>query len=443
VRIIIKEVKKHSIACVACRKRKTRCSGSFPCVRCTSKGIECVFTHNKKRGPPAKKNLAVITTKAVKNSKSYHISPIVGEAILGANSEQTCLLDAYYDLVGAGLPLVSNYAGLSKPTTPVLQMQQFAILAFMHGASGQNDKATQLIGQARVLAGSLFDDFSLSSASGFLLMSLYFQDIDPKLASYYAGVGRNISQLCELNNDEERFVQSIVYFASNILDHTIPATQRLAFIKGALPPVTTENVTGLPSIVALMIIFYVATLLETKIGNIVFSPNVNEIISRTTSFELEEEEQIHIMQYLEAAEAITSHHQVLLRNMHSGYLFIIHSLRVVVETLSGNPQQTVDSVSRMINTVGSTSTPSHLKVTLYKDMGLMDVMLALLCRSGYCDDLVYSVRNIVDGSLIPNLENFNLDNTTTNILDELALLEEKLLSSVSTEDAAAATLDGA
>lgn len=57
-------------------------------------------------------------------------------------------------------------------------MQQFAVLAFMHGASGHNDKATQLIRQARDLAGSLFDDFTLSSASGFLLMSLYFQVCD-------------------------------------------------------------------------------------------------------------------------------------------------------------------------------------------------------------------------------------------------------------------------
>lgn len=90
----------------------------------------------------------------------------------------------------------------------------------------------------------------------------------------------------------------------------------------------------------------------------------------------------------------------------------VFSLRVVVETLSGNPQQTVDSVNKMINTVGSTSTPSHLKVTyvtilacwfltstfrLYKDMGLMDVMLALLCRSGCCGDLVYPYKVIILG----------------------------------------------
>lgn len=62
---------------------------------------------------------------------------------------------------------------------------------------------------------------------------------------------------------------------------------RLAFIKGAMPPLTTENAPSMPSVVALMVIFYVATLLETKIGNIIFSPNVNEIIARTTSFELE------------------------------------------------------------------------------------------------------------------------------------------------------------
>lgn len=423
VRIIIKEVKKQTTACVACRTRKAKCSGSTPCTRCTSKGLSCVFLQNKKRGPPAKKNVLAISQPSVnRRRRDGMVSPNFTEPILGAASEQATLLDAYFDMVGAGLPIIKDFAGLSKPTTPVQQLQQCAVLAFMNGAAGQKDKATQLISQARSLAGGLFDDFSLASASGFVLLSIFFQDIDKKLASYYAGVGRNLSQMCELKDDEDKFLQSVLFLASNILDHSIPASQRLSFITSALPPVSLENAKELPSVVALMIIFYASTFIETKIGSVLFSPDVTSIIARTASYQLEDDEQVHLLQYLEIAETIATNHQTSLRSMFSGYLFLIHGLRVIVETLSGNAQQTVNSVNNMVDRLGSTSTPTYLKISLYKDMGLMDVMLALLCRSGCCNDLVYSVQNIVDGNLIPQIQNFNFDGN----LDELSLLETKL-----------------
>lgn len=94
VRVVIKELKKHSAACgtynysfpmktkppclVACRKRKARCSGTSPCLHCTAKGIECIFTEQKKRGPQAKKqkpnSTKVIQYTNISNS-AFNLSP--------------------------------------------------------------------------------------------------------------------------------------------------------------------------------------------------------------------------------------------------------------------------------------------------------------------------------------------------------------------------------
>lgn len=53
--IIISNRKKQTQACVACKKRHHKCSGSHPCVSCVSKNQICIFESSNKRGPKSKK----------------------------------------------------------------------------------------------------------------------------------------------------------------------------------------------------------------------------------------------------------------------------------------------------------------------------------------------------------------------------------------------------
>lgn len=49
-------MKKTTVACDACKKRKGKCTGTSPCTRCAEAGIPCTYLQgNKKRGPVSKK----------------------------------------------------------------------------------------------------------------------------------------------------------------------------------------------------------------------------------------------------------------------------------------------------------------------------------------------------------------------------------------------------
>ncbi|RKL47557.1 hypothetical protein BFJ72_g1789 [Fusarium proliferatum] len=45
-----KDARKASLACLTCRKKKVRCSGTTPCQYCTKRGLDCrVPEHGHKR----------------------------------------------------------------------------------------------------------------------------------------------------------------------------------------------------------------------------------------------------------------------------------------------------------------------------------------------------------------------------------------------------------
>ncbi len=47
----VKPKKNQTKACMACKKRKRRCSGVIPCDYCVQKGKECIALQPTKRGP--------------------------------------------------------------------------------------------------------------------------------------------------------------------------------------------------------------------------------------------------------------------------------------------------------------------------------------------------------------------------------------------------------
>ncbi|KAL9655666.1 hypothetical protein ABK040_002326 [Willaertia magna] len=51
-----RKTKKSTRACEACRKHHRKCDGQTPCQTCHSKGIKCVYTERKKRGPKNEAN---------------------------------------------------------------------------------------------------------------------------------------------------------------------------------------------------------------------------------------------------------------------------------------------------------------------------------------------------------------------------------------------------
>lgn len=56
----VKEVRKTSNACDACKRRKGKCSGANPCTHCKDCGMECTYSlSNKKRGPVKKLKTSV------------------------------------------------------------------------------------------------------------------------------------------------------------------------------------------------------------------------------------------------------------------------------------------------------------------------------------------------------------------------------------------------
>jgi Fungal Zn(2)-Cys(6) binuclear cluster domain len=49
--VIVKEVKRHTVVCDQCRRRKQRCEGGSPCSSCQHNRLHCNYTPTtKKRG---------------------------------------------------------------------------------------------------------------------------------------------------------------------------------------------------------------------------------------------------------------------------------------------------------------------------------------------------------------------------------------------------------
>ncbi len=46
----MKQKKKQTVACDACKKRRRKCTGTMPCAYCAEKGCECNYSQQHKRG---------------------------------------------------------------------------------------------------------------------------------------------------------------------------------------------------------------------------------------------------------------------------------------------------------------------------------------------------------------------------------------------------------
>ncbi|KAL6884752.1 fungal-specific transcription factor domain-containing protein [Trichoderma evansii] len=55
---------KGNVACLQCRERKVRCSGTYPCANCTRRSTECVFEHDDRKVVISKNLLSELKRKA-------------------------------------------------------------------------------------------------------------------------------------------------------------------------------------------------------------------------------------------------------------------------------------------------------------------------------------------------------------------------------------------
>lgn len=49
-RVTVKQKKKQTAACDACKRRRRKCTGTLPCAYCTEKRCECNYSQQHKRG---------------------------------------------------------------------------------------------------------------------------------------------------------------------------------------------------------------------------------------------------------------------------------------------------------------------------------------------------------------------------------------------------------
>lgn len=63
--------------------------------------------------------------------------------------------------------MFSNYSSYTA-------MQQRAVLALMHTAAGDKERSGFYLRQARAVSGDLFDNFTLNTASAFMMMAINY-----------------------------------------------------------------------------------------------------------------------------------------------------------------------------------------------------------------------------------------------------------------------------
>ncbi|GBG28001.1 dCTP pyrophosphatase 1 [Hondaea fermentalgiana] len=62
-------------SCDMCTQIKVKCSGETPCKRCAKKGLECVYSLSKKRGPPKGKKRNMAMNKRIRAHKDSSSEP--------------------------------------------------------------------------------------------------------------------------------------------------------------------------------------------------------------------------------------------------------------------------------------------------------------------------------------------------------------------------------
>mmetsp|Transcript_9538 Transcript_9538/g.18844 ORF Transcript_9538/g.18844 Transcript_9538/m.18844 type:complete len:268 (+) Transcript_9538:553-1356(+) len=68
-------------SCDMCTQIKVKCSGETPCKRCAKKGLECVYSFSKKRGPPKGKKRNTNAAKRMRTHKDSVSEQVMVQAV--------------------------------------------------------------------------------------------------------------------------------------------------------------------------------------------------------------------------------------------------------------------------------------------------------------------------------------------------------------------------
>lgn len=241
-RVQVKEVRKTSNACDACKRRKGKCSGTIPCTHCKDCGIECSYLQgNKKRGPTKRRKKSNQESKGEKGSSEGETedklaispvsttSPSIYEHTLSATFEKCSLVDLYLNTMAQGTQS-SNRQKLLNPQTLAQKMRTSAVMAFVSRGIGQLTRADQCAADARVLAGQLIEDKSYDAAEAFIALSGYFPLHDHRNLMYL-GIAHNISKALPEKTIDEQRLYNFSLIGSTVLDLSMDTSTKRRILK--------------------------------------------------------------------------------------------------------------------------------------------------------------------------------------------------------------------
>lgn len=230
VKVVIKEVYKHTAACEACRSRKRKCDGKAPCSYCQSKNLQCQFAEQRKRGP-----------------KKARITPAETSALATASFESQ-LLDlseahqyfnnTYVEFLKMLIPV--EFADAMHPETVAHKIQTYAALALAARILGDAPKAKVYISTARLLTGSVFDSPDPNTIAAMLIMGQYWYFVlDMHLAAYYASMACNLAKISPFEITGRLGAHCQV--AMIVLTDTISAKQKAVLLKKVSQSITQRG----------------------------------------------------------------------------------------------------------------------------------------------------------------------------------------------------------
>lgn len=189
VRVIIKEVVKNTLACNACRVRKGKCDGKFPCSYCIAKNITCEFAERKKRGPVKKRRLNDTETEPTSTAL---VCPRY-EAELLDQAEARHYSEFYLKFMNMMMPLTSR-RNMMEPQNTAHKVQAYAALAHCSCVLGNYTISQKYITQARLLGGAIYDSEDADAASAMLMISNYGKLVlDTRLCVHFTNMACSIA----------------------------------------------------------------------------------------------------------------------------------------------------------------------------------------------------------------------------------------------------------
>lgn len=206
VRVEVKEVRRISVACDACKKRKGKCTGTQPCIYCVNHNVICNYTPaNRSRGPRKKAKTdqykndfdgsIPLSSSSGEEASSVDLAATMGdlqlvtpcsfalEEELSFEVEKLQLVDSYLEQ-SIDTYLVGYRDKFLNPQTLSQKAMSFSVLAVMLRAGGYLQRANRLIEQARLYVAQTFDEITIDSAIACTILSRYFSVVDPKGVLY-------------------------------------------------------------------------------------------------------------------------------------------------------------------------------------------------------------------------------------------------------------------